>query len=303
MLPMRRARPYCCYWSNQIIVIASASKAIQSCVLGIKNRNDGADMLAEKYNDITVKITGHIAEIEIHALPNNHVSVDLIRDLANAIEAADADTRVRAIVLCSEGKVFCGGADLVASDGLLTGKTSNVNPLYVEAVRLFSAATPVVAAVQGAAIGAGLGLALVADFRIVAPEARFAANFVKLGFHPGFGITHTLPRLIGAQRASLMCQTGRRVKAEEALQWGLADELVPHSELRARAHALAAEIAENAPLAVVATRKTLRAGLAAAVKAATDHELSVQGVRMQTADFAEGVKAVQERRIGNFTGR
>lgn len=260
-------------------------------------------MLAETYNDITVKVTGHVAEIEIHALPNNHVSVDLIRDLANAFEAADKDARVRAIVLCSEGKVFCGGADLVRRDGLITGKSSNVNPLYVEAVRLFSCATPVVAAVQGAAIGAGLGLAMVADFRVAAPEARFAANFVKLGFHPGFGLTHTLPRVIGVQRASLLFQTGRRVKGEEALAMGLVDELVPLADLRSRAHALAAEIAENAPLAVVDTRATLRQGLAAAVKAATDHELAVQAVLMKTEDFAEGVKAVQERRAGRFTGQ
>jgi enoyl-CoA hydratase/carnithine racemase len=259
-------------------------------------------MLAEKYNAITATVTGHVAEIEIHAAPNNHVSVDLVRDLADAFEAADRDNRVRAIVLCSEGKVFCGGADLVRRDGLITGKTSNVNPLYVEAVRLFSCATPVVAAVQGAAIGAGLGLAMVADFRVAAPEARFAANFVKLGFHPGFGLTHTLQRVIGAQQAGLMFQTGRRLKGEEALAIGLVDELAPLEALRARAHALAAEIAENAPLAVVATRATMRAGLAAAVKAATDHELAVQGELMKTADFAEGVKAVQERRAGNFTG-
>lgn len=259
-------------------------------------------MLAEKYNAITATVTGHVAEIEIHAAPNNHVSVDLVRDLADAFEAADKDNRVRAIVLCSEGKVFCGGADLVRRDGLITGKTSNVNPLYVEAVRLFSCATPVIAAVQGAAIGAGLGLAMVADFRVAAPEARFAANFVKLGFHPGFGLTHTLPRVIGVQQAGLMFQTGRRLKGEEALAIGLVDDLAPLETLRARAHALAGEIAANAPLAVVATRATMRAGLAAAVKAATDHELAVQGELMKTADFAEGVKAVQERRVGNFTG-
>lgn len=259
-------------------------------------------MLAEKYNDITAVVKDHVAEIEIHALPNNHVSVDLIRDLADAFEAADADPRVRAIVLCSEGKVFCGGADLVRRDGLITGKSSNVNPLYIEAVRLFSCKTPVVAAVQGAAIGAGLGLAMVADFRVAAPEARFAANFVKLGFHPGFGLTHTLPRVIGLQQANLMFQTGRRFKGDEAKAIGLVDELVPLAELRARAHALAAEIAVNAPLAVVDTRATLRQGLAAAVKAATDHELAVQSELMKTADFAEGVKAVQERRPGNFTG-
>jgi enoyl-CoA hydratase/carnithine racemase len=157
--------------------------------------------------------------------------------------------------------------------------------------------------VQGAAIGAGLGLALVADFRIVAPEARFAANFVKLGFHPGFGLSHTLPRVIGLQRANLMFQTGRRIRGEEALLWGLADELVPQEKLRERAHELAAEIAENAPLAVRSTRATLRRGLAAAIKAATDHEFTEQEMLMKTADFAEGVRAVNERRPGNFTGK
>ena len=120
-------------------------------------------------------------------------------------------------------------------------------------------------------MGAGLGLALVADFRVAAPEARFTANFVKLGFHPGFGITHTLPRVIGQQRAALMCLTGRRITGEQAYAWGLADVLAPLEELQAAALKLAGEIAENAPLAVQSTRATFRAELAAAVKAQTDH--------------------------------
>ncbi len=151
-----------------------------------------------------------------------------------------------------------------------------INPLYVEAVRLFSAKKPIVAAVQGAAVGAGLGLALVADFRVAAPEARFTANFVKLGFHPGFGITYTLPRLIGQQRAALLCMTGRRINGEQAVDWGLADVLAPLDELQAATMRLANEIAANAPLAVQSTRATFRAGLAEAVKAQTDHELVEQ---------------------------
>ncbi|MCZ3133232.1 enoyl-CoA hydratase/isomerase family protein, partial [Acinetobacter baumannii] len=86
---------------------------------------------------------------------------------------------------------------------------------------------PVVAAIQGAAVGAGLGLALVADFRVAAPEARFVANFVALGFHPGFGISAVLERVIGGQRALLMNLTARRIKAEQAADWGLVDLLVP----------------------------------------------------------------------------
>jgi enoyl-CoA hydratase/carnithine racemase len=253
--------------------------------------------------EITVSKAGFVATVTFNRPPNNHVSVPLMRDLADTLEALDQDPDVRAVVLASEGKPFCAGADLVSSDGIAGKGMGGINQLYDQAVRLFSIETPMVAAVQGAAVGAGLGLALVADFRVAAHEARFTANFVKLGFHPGFGLTHTLPRAIGEQRAALMFLTGRRVKAKEALEWGLVDELVSLDELLPAAQALAAEIAENAPLAVVATRKTLRGKLAAAVRAQTDHEHAQQTILRATDDFAEGVRAVQERRPGNFKGR
>ncbi|OYU68580.1 MAG: enoyl-CoA hydratase [Alphaproteobacteria bacterium PA2] len=253
--------------------------------------------------EITISKSGHVATITIDRPPNNHVSVELMRDLADILENLDGDSEVRAVVLASAGKAFCAGADLVSSDGIANNGMGGINALYDQAVRLFSIETPIVAAVQGAAVGAGLGLALVADFRVAAPEARFAANFVKLGFHPGFGLTHTLPRLIGEQRAALMFLTGRRVKAEEGLAWGLVDEVVPLHKLLEAAQALAAEIAENAPLAVVATRKTIRGHLAAAVREQTNHEHAQQTILRATDDFAEGVRSVQERRPGNFTGR
>ena len=256
------------------------------------------------YGDhLKVTLEGHVATVTIDRPPNNHVSVELMSDLADALESLDNSNNCRAVVLASAGKAFCAGADLVAPDGIAGKGMGGINALYDQAVRLFSVETPIIAAVQGAAVGAGLGLALVADFRVAAPEARFAANFVKLGFHPGFGLTHTLPRLIGQQRANLMFLTGRRVKAEEALGWGLVDEVVPLANLLASAQALAAEIAENAPLAVLATRKTLRQGLADAVRAQTNHEHAEQTILRATEDFAEGVRAVQERRAGRFTGR
>ena len=232
--------------------------------------------MKDQYGEVSVRIHGHVALLEIDRPPNNFVSVELMRSLADALHDVDAERDLRASVVCSAGKAFCAGADLASPTGVGGSGMQGINPLYHEAVRLFSIRKPIVAAVQGAAVGAGLGLALVADFRVAAPEARFAANFVKLGFHPGFGITHTLPRVIGEQRAALMCLTGRRIKAQEALDWGLVDQVVPLEALRGAAVALAAEIAENAPLAVEATRASLRAGLAAAVKAQTDHELIEQ---------------------------
>ncbi len=253
--------------------------------------------------EITISKSGHVATITIDRPPNNHVSVGLMRDLADALEAIDRDPETRAVVLTTAGKAFCAGADLVSTDGLLATGMGGINALYDQAVRLYGIETPIVAAIQGAAVGAGLGLALVADFRVAAPEARFTSNFVKLGFHPGFGLTYTLTRLIGEQKAALMHLTGRRLKAEEALEWGLVDQVVPLDQLLGAAQALAAEIAENAPLAVVATRKSIRGEMADGVREATNRENVQQTILRATEDYAEGVKAVQERRVGNFKGQ
>jgi enoyl-CoA hydratase/carnithine racemase len=251
---------------------------------------------------VKVAMDGHVAVVTLDRPPHNFVSVDFMRDLADAMEAIDG-SKARAIVLQAEGKSFSAGADFASPGDRVASGMDGINALYVEAVRLYSVETPIVAAVQGAAVGAGLGLALVADFRVASPEARFAANFVKLGFHPGFGITHALPRVVGEQKAALMMLTGRRIKGEEAFAWGLADDLVPTEELRPTALRLAAEIAENAPLAVVSTRKTLRAGLAQAIKARTAIEHREQTILRATEDFQEGVRSVAERRAGNFAGR
>ena len=261
-------------------------------------------MTESRYGDVSVNVQDYVAQVEVHRPPHNFFDVQLIRDLAQAFNTLDADTACRVSVLAAEGKSFCAGANFAnrAATGVEPG-TAKGNPLYSEAVRLFSCKKPLVAAIQGPAIGGGLGLALVADFRVVSREARFAANFVKIGIHPGFGLTHTLPRLIGFQRANLMFLTGRRVNGEEALAWGLADVLVEPERLRAAATELAVEMAENAPLALVSTRATVRRGLAEAVKAQTDIEFIEQDWLMRTQDHREGIKAVAERRPGKFTGK
>lgn len=253
---------------------------------------------------IEIHHDGPVAILTLRNPPNNHLGLGTILQLAEAFDAADSDPAIRAILLRSEGRVFCAGADLVnanpVAEPLPPGERS---PFYMAAARLFGVATPVVAAVQGAAVGAGLGLALVADFRIATPEARFVANFVQLGLHPGFGISAVLERVIGRQRASMMLLTGRRIRGEEAERWGLVDQLVSADMLEATALALAHEIAGVAPLAVASTRRTLRGDLRALVEAATDHELAEQAILMRTEDFAEGVRAVTERRPGRFQGR
>lgn len=244
----------------------------------------------------------HVAIVTFARPPHNFADLEMLQEIGRAFDAADADRDVRAIVLRSEGRVFCAGADLLNANPVQDGVQAERNPFYVAAARLFAVGKPVVAAVGGSAVGAGLGLSLVADFRVASPEARFVANFVQIGFHPGFGISAVLERVIGRQRALLMNLTGRRIRGEEAAEWGLVDRLVPAADLDAAALELAHEIAAGAPLAVQATRRTMRGDLHALVEAQTDHELAEQAWLQRTADFAEGVRAVAERRPGRFRG-
>ena len=259
-------------------------------------------------SDIGIEKSGHVALIEIRRPPNNFFDIPLIKELAGAFESFDEDIHIRAVVLAAQGKAFCAGANF--SDGSTLdaqGRRPNepgpgVAPLYVEGNRLFRTKKPIIAAVHGAAVGGGLGLAMVADFRVTCPEARFCANFTRLGFHPGFGLTVTLPAVIGQNKAALMFYTSRRIAGEEAYAMGLADMLVPHHQVRDAAIKLASEISENSPLGLIATRMTLRGDLADRVRKATDHELKEQTRLRKTGDFKEGVKAVFERRLPNFTG-
>lgn len=238
-----------------------------------------------------------VATVELCTPPNNFFSLDLIGGVADALAALDDVERCRAAVLRAQGKHFCAGADF--SSG---GRSYTTGELYAAAVRIFRTQTPVVAAVQGAAIGGGLGLALSADFRVAAPEARFSANFARLGFHHGFGLSVTLPRIVGQQAATELLFTGRRVHGDEAVALGLADRLATLDDLHATAHAFARDIAVSAPLAVRSIRTTMRGDLADRVEAATAHEAREQEWLRMTADFAEGAAAMHDRREPDFLG-
>jgi enoyl-CoA hydratase/carnithine racemase len=265
-----------------------------------------------KFTDIGVEKTGHVTTIEIQRPPLNFFDISLINQIADALTDIDNDPEARAVVLAAQGKAFCAGANFndparqaqeAREQSDPASGLGQISHLYIQAVRIFRNKKPIVAAVHGAAIGGGLGLAVSADFRVTCPEARFAANFTKLGFHPGFGLTVTLPELVGKNNAELIFYTSRRVTGEEALGMGLANQCVPQDQVRNAAMKLAQEIAECSPLGLLSTRATMRAGLADRVMAATTHELSEQTRLRATEDFKEGVKATAERRAANFRGR
>jgi 2-(1,2-epoxy-1,2-dihydrophenyl)acetyl-CoA isomerase len=244
-----------------------------------------------------------VAEVEIHRPPNNFFDAALIASIADAYEDL-ADGPCRAVVLCSEGKHFCAGADFHGESDAEALPDEGASVLYRQAARLFRAPIPVVAAVQGGAIGGGLGLACSADFRVACPQARFAANFARLGFHQGFGLSVTLPPVVGHQYTIELLYTGRRIRGEEAHARGLADRFAADAgSVRASARELAAEIAGSAPLAVRSIRQTMRGALADQVEAVTRHEDAEQIRLRATSDFAEGARASLERRPPRFTGR
>ncbi|MFZ6645970.1 enoyl-CoA hydratase/isomerase family protein [Undibacterium sp. TJN25] len=244
---------------------------------------------------------GHVALMEMRRPPHNFVDIGFVGKLADMLDNLDRDDNCRAIVLCSGVSSFCAGADFSGRTPT-AGNAPGVDPspFYGQAMRLFRNKKPIVVAVNGPAIGAGMGLTLVGDFRIACQEARFSANFNRLGFHPGFGMSVTLPHLIGPQKAALLFYTGRRINGAEALAMGLVDELVPQDQLRQRALELAQEIAASAPLAVESTRDTLRQGMADRIVAANQRELAIQLGQFRTEDFREGVAAMSQRRLPEF---
>ena len=254
----------------------------------------------KSFDDITVEIDGNIAFVEINRPPNNFFDYLLIQQIADAYEEIDSIPECRIIILSSEGKNFCAGANFGQDEDMLD-KSVTYAKLYAQAVRLFKTKKPVIAVIQGAAIGGGLGLALSADFRIASPEARFSANFAKLGFHPGFGSSVTLPRVVGRQMAMDMLFTARRVNGEEAFSIGLADKLAQKENLMKEAINFAEEISSSAPMAVESIRSTLRGNLAQQVEEIVDWELSEQVRLQKTEDFKAGIEASLKRELPKFS--
>lgn len=262
-------------------------------------------MPENRFPDLDVTVSGdHIATIEIQRPPSNYFDLALIDSLASAYAYLEAEPGCRVIMLCSAGKHFCAGARLgePTDDAQSDQAPVDGDALYRRSVALFTGGKPVVAAIQGGAVGGGAGLALSADFRVGDPDSWFAFNFARLGIHQGFGISATLPRAIGPQKALELLYVGRRVKGEEALSLGLFDRLAEKGTLRKTALELCAEIAASAPLAVQSIRKTMRAALVDEITAAHEQEWQAQRALFRTADFRRGVASAARREVPQFEG-
>jgi len=235
---------------------------------------------------------------------------EMVEALVDALEAADRDIGVRAVILTGAGSAFSSGGDLRAMQsgtGLRAALPAETRRRYRAGIQrlplLFHALeVPVIAAVNGPAIGAGLDLACMCDIRIAADTAVFAESFVRLGIVPGDGGAWLLPRIIGFSRATELALTGETVGAAEALAMGLVSRVVPGDALLDAARAVAAKIAANPPQAVRMTKRLLREGQTATLPALLDLSAAMQALAHATADHDEAVDAFLAKRTPRFEG-
>ena len=243
------------------------------------------------------------------ALPErrNAMTTPLTAAWSEAVSAIAADRSVRAVVVTGEGSAFCAGGDLSwlaeSPDLTVSELRDRMLPFYRSWLAIRDLDVPVIAAVNGPAVGAGLCLALACDLRYASTEASFSAPFVRLGIHAGMAATFLLPEAVGVPRARELLLTGRRVGADEALRIGLCEAVHPPESLLEEALSTAAQIAGNAPVAVRLTKAALAFAGHRSIDEALAWEAVAQPVTMATADLLEGIAAQTERRAPRFTGR
>jgi enoyl-CoA hydratase/carnithine racemase len=261
---------------------------------------------------VEVEVEAGVATITLNRPENrNSMTPDLMAAFRAAIAGAATDRALRAVVLTGRGPSFCAGADFrtaspVPEDAADPPSVPDYERLYATYepfLEVFDLPMPVIAAMNGHAVGGGFGLALVCDLRIANREARYGANFARLGFHSGMAISHLLPRIVGVPLAADLLFTGRLVTGAEAAAIGLAHEAVAPDEVGAAAQAKARAIAASAPEAVRLMKRSLYRGAGWDPRGAARAEAFAQAATMRTEDAREGIRALLEKREPRFTGR
>jgi 2-(1,2-epoxy-1,2-dihydrophenyl)acetyl-CoA isomerase len=260
------------------------------------------------YQSLLYDVTGDVATITLHR-PDaaNAIDLTLGRELMDAVTRAEADGRVRALLLTGSGKMFSGGGDLASfarlGDDLGRTLRELTGYLHLAVSRLLRLKAPVVVAVNGTAAGGGMSLALAGDLVLAAESARFTMAYTRIGLVPDGGSSHVLPRLVGLRRAQELIFTNRVLSAREALEWGLVTRVVPDAELAAEAQKLVRTLAEGPTQAFAAARRLLLTTFTESAEA--QMELESQGVSRagESADGVEGIRAFLEKRTPTYQGR
>ncbi|MBM3221199.1 MAG: enoyl-CoA hydratase/isomerase family protein [Candidatus Rokubacteria bacterium] len=262
------------------------------------------------YKCLLYEVKDGIATLTLNRPERLNALGDTLReDLHDAVERASDDPEVRVMIVTGAGKGFCSGGDVKAmserkergSGRPLMEKVAPGRDLTVLALR--DAPRPIIAAVNGAAAGAGMNLALACDMRLASTAAKFAQAFVRRGLHPDWGGTYFLPRVVGTAKAAELIFTGEVIDAQEALRLGIVSAVHAPEELMPAALALARKIADGPPIAIRLAKRAIYHNLDCDLRQALEFETFAQNICYETEDAAEGIKAFVEKRSPSFRGR
>ena len=262
--------------------------------------------------ELNIDISEHIMLVTLNR-PDIHNAIShkaMIDEIIDTCEYANQNKTIRALILTGAGKSFCAGGnikDMRDKTDMFAGNDASIEKAYKEGIQriplaLSNLEVPIIAAVNGAAVGAGFDITMMCDIRIASEDAQFAESFVKLGIIPGDGGAWFLPRKIGSARAAQMALTGSMIDAKTALHWGVISECVSPGDLLPRAWEIAHEIAKNPPLAVRQTKKLLQQSESLSLAGMLDMCAKTQAQLHESSDHIEAVNALLEKRQGHYTG-
>ncbi|NUN04719.1 MAG: enoyl-CoA hydratase/isomerase family protein [Bdellovibrio sp.] len=266
----------------------------------------------QSFTHLKSSLQNHILWITLNnPEQSNAISLEMVSSLTQVLKHADFDPAVRVIVLSGEGANFCAGGDVKAMQertGMFAGESNELRMRYMHGIQqipkhIEDLSKPVIAMVNGAAIGAGCDLAMMCDLRIGTEKAKFGETFVKLGLVPGDGGSFFLQRVIGYSKAMQMSLTGDVVSGAAALQWGLLNYFVPEADLQAETQKLAERIASNAPIAVQMTKKTMKMAYLNDLNTVLDVSAAYQGISQRTTDHFEALHAMKQKTTPDYQGR
>jgi 2-(1,2-epoxy-1,2-dihydrophenyl)acetyl-CoA isomerase len=262
----------------------------------------------EEYATLEFDVRDGVARVTLNRpAASNALNLEMSRELMDATLRCDEDPEVRAVLLAGAGNMFCVGGDLkdFSEQGEQLPRYLKEVTTYLHAAvsRMARMDPPVIVAVQGAAAGAGISLAVSSDLVVAAESARFAMAYSNAGLTPDGSSTYYLPRLVGMKRAMELALTNRQLSAQEALAWGLVTRVVPDEDLSEEADALASQLAGGATKALGATKRLLHSGWTESLETQLEHETQTIADTARTADAREGIAAFVEKRAAEFTGR
>jgi 2-(1,2-epoxy-1,2-dihydrophenyl)acetyl-CoA isomerase len=261
------------------------------------------------FEDILLEKEGGVTTLTLNRPDRlNSFTTQMYRELSNVMNQIKMDDEIKVIILTGAGRGFCAGSDVsdrLASRVEKTGEENRfetLQPVGAIALDIAGLDKPMIGAINGVAVGAGLSLALLCDIRFASETARFGAVWINMGLIPDVGATYFLPRIVGMEKALNLMLSGEVINAEEAFRIGLVSRVVPHEQLMATAKELATKIAEGPSVAVELTKRGLRRALNNDLKVQLDYESYAQNLCRKTEDHKEAIQAFIEKRKPKFKG-